>query len=171
MTAREPTHYLFDGTVVRAFIGTALVAVDAGNAAPLRVYARFTAVAGLDVLLRANVRLAVLPRGERPADSFSGLAATFSDTGARYRLAFDADDRLVWAAVSLNLAPLGPGELTARFSDFRRVGRFVLPFRTRYAFGDRPLADERARIVCPNPGGLDERAFADPTALPRCPDS
>ncbi len=71
--------------------------------APLRAYARFTAVVGLDALLGANVRLAPLPRIERPTDSWTGLAATFSDTAVRYRLAFDSGDRLDGACVIAGL--------------------------------------------------------------------
>ena len=167
-TSGEPDHYLFDGVATRAFIGQREAALDPDRGAPLRTHARFTAVANLDVLRAPGVRVASLPAGELPPGTAAGLTVMFIDDGTRYRVAFDDRARLVWMAGPLALPPLGAGEVMARFTDFRSVDGFVLPFRTSYTFATQALADERTLAVCPNDPRLAERAFREPEALPDC---
>jgi hypothetical protein len=167
-TAAEPNHYLFDGTAVRAFIGTREVSADTDPSAPLRSHARFTAVVNLDALRLPGVRTAPVPQAELPAGASSGLAVVFADDGAQYRLGFDGRALLVWAEGPVRLPPLGQGRVVARFSDFRRVGRYLMPFRTSYVFGDERLADERALAVCPADRGLGIESFRTPRLVPDC---
>jgi hypothetical protein len=165
-TTGEPDHYLFDGTTTRAFVGRRPVVVHDGG--PLRTHARFVAVTNLDTLRLPGVQVAPLPREELLPGAAAGLAAVFADDGSRYRLGFDDRALLVWVAGPVALPPLGEGELVARFTDLRRVHRFLLPFRTVYIFGSRPLAEEHALAVCPADPRLTERAFREPAALPDC---
>src|SRR5262245_38450548 len=58
-----PHQYLFDGTVVRAFIGEGLVSQGADAAAGLRTHARFVAVSHLDVLRLPGVQVRSTPEG------------------------------------------------------------------------------------------------------------
>jgi hypothetical protein len=164
-TSGEPDHYLFDGRIARTFIGGRTVAADAGTDAPLRSHARFMAVAHLDVLRAPGIVLAALGPGDLPAGAAHGLAVVLD--GSRYRLAFDARDRLVWLTGPIDLPPLGASVLSARYDDFRRVGRFILPFRVEYALAGQALADETIVAACPDPPGLTPVSFATPP-LPAC---
>ena len=168
-TATEPDHYLFDGAVVRAFIGTRLVAVDSAPHAPLRGQARLEAVVGLDALELPGVRVAPLPASELPPGTRAGLVVVFADDGASYRVAFDRRDRLVWATGPASLPPLGEGAIVARFGDFRRAGGVRLPFRISYALNGEPLAEARVVAVCPNDPRLGAASFQAPELVPDCP--
>src|SRR5207244_7444389 len=167
-TAAEPDHYLFDGTTVRAFIGGREVSADTDPSAPLRSHARFTAVVNLDALRLPGVRAAPLSRAELPPGASAGLAVVLADYGSRYRLGFDGRGLLVWAEGPVRLPPLGQGQVVARFSDFRRVAGFLVPFRTSYTFGDERLADERALAVCPADPGVSLESFRAPRLVPDC---
>ncbi len=169
VTADEPYHYLFDGRVVRAFIGDRAVSADPDRAAPLRTEVRFTAVVNLDVLRLPGYRVVPLAAAELLPGATEGLAAVSLEDGARYRLGFDDRGLLAWATGTLDLRPVGRGEVIARFGDFRRVKGLVLPFRTTYAFGDTALAEEEALAVCPNLPGDAEAWFQAPRAVPECP--
>jgi hypothetical protein len=166
-TAGEPNHYVYDGEAVRAFVGDHEVSAAAPASAPLTTHARFTAVAHLDVLRGAGVRIAELGADELPAGATAGLRVRLPE-GATYRLGFDSRLLLLWLSGPANLQPLGEGELTARFEDFRRVHGYLLPYRIVYGFQGSRLADERATAVCPNPPGLDDGSFAAPALLPAC---
>jgi len=167
-TASEPSHFLYDGSSVRAFIGGREVAVDAARGAPLRSHARFAAVVNLDALRLPGVSVAPLAPDELPPGATAALAVVFADDGSRYRLGFDERTLLVWAAGSVSLPPLGQGELTVRFADFRRARRLLLPFRTTYTFGGAPLAEEQALAVCPLAARLPEESFRAPASVPDC---
>jgi len=167
-TTREADHYLFDGETVRAFVGRAEVSADTDAAAPLRTHARFTAVVNLDVLLQPGVQVVPAAADRLPAGAVAGLDVGFPDDGSRYLLAFDAHDLLVHAEGPLALPPLGRGRVTATFSDFRRTGRWVLPWATDYVFDGEPLASERTLATCPDDPRLTPESFLSPDALPDC---
>jgi hypothetical protein len=166
-TTGEPDHYLYDGRAAHTFIGTREISVDTEAGAPLASQARFIAVVNLDALLAPGVELAPLPDAELPADATSGLVIGFRD-GARYRLGFDRRGLVVWAAGPLDLPPIGRGEVSARYDDFRRVGGLLVPFRTEYRLGTRRLAEERVLGMCVNDPGLEAGAFTTPSMIPRC---
>lgn len=159
-TADRPNHYLFDGTVVRAFLGDALVAEDASPDAPLRSQARFVAVASLDALRLPGVSV---------ADAGGRLEVVFPRRGDRYTVAFDG--RLLVARVEgpVDFSPFARGTLVARYDDVRRTGGLLLAHRTRYALDGAPLADEQTLVACVLRTGLPAAAFASPGALPGCP--
>lgn len=159
-TSTEPDHYVFDGRRALAFVGMRAVA-EAGIASPLRSHARFTATVNLDALLLPAVRIEEAPGRD--------VTAVFLDDGSRYRLGFDGSDRLVRVSGPLDLDPFGRGEVTAVFTDFRWVGGRLLPHRTDYEFGGRPLATERTIAVCPEALGVSNAAFEAPWTLPDCP--
>jgi hypothetical protein len=167
-TAAEPFHYLFDGTAVRAFAGTQPIAEDPRPTAPLRTHARFTAVVNLDALRLPRYRVEPLTADALPPGAREGLIAVEVATGARFRLAFGDDGLLVLATGPLDLNPLGAGDVTARFTDFRRVGGLRLPFHTSYVFGGALLVDDTALAVCPNPPEVTPETFVDPVRLPDC---
>lgn len=168
VTAADPIYLLFDGQAARSFVGTAEVAHDTRPDTPLRSHARWTAVANLDALRADGVVLSALPAAELPQGVHEGLAADFPD-GARYRLGFDQRTWLVWLQGPLDLSPFSAGEVTARFTDHRRVDGRVLPFAASYAFGPLPIFDESVRAACVDPADLTAASFADPTLLPDCP--
>lgn len=168
-TAADPNHYLFDGEAVYAWVGSAHVATDTDPSAPLRSYARFTAVMLLDVLEQPGVELEEVMPAALPPGIARGLVVRFVDDGARFTLGFDDDARLVRVEGPLEVPTVGRGEVVAELSDFVRVGGWTLPRRIRYRLGDRVLLDERALALCPDPPGLVAAAFRDPRALPACP--
>lgn len=167
-TRGQANHYLFDGEVVRAFIGAGLVATDAGPEAPLRRYARFTAVTLLDALERPDATVEELAPAAVPPGAVAALAVRFADRPERFVLGFDDADRLVSVEGPLDLPGLGLAPVRAEFSEFARVDGWLLPRRVRYLVGGRVLIDERARGLCPEPDGLGVEAFRDPTSLPAC---
>lgn len=167
-TAAEPHTHLFDGSTARTFIGSALVGTDTSTAAPLRSHARWAAVVNLDVLRAPGVLLEPWGPAPLPPGAVEGLAVTLTD-GSRYALAFDAHARLVWMRGPLDFSPIAKDEVTARFDDFRRSDRLLLPFRTAYTIADRPLAEEQAIAICLDPPGLTPEAFMQPGLLPACP--
>src|SRR5689334_15151957 len=65
-TAGDPMYYLFDGTLVRSFIGTALISTDGTAEAPLRTQAGFAAVVNLDALQLPGADVAPIPAGDLP---------------------------------------------------------------------------------------------------------
>jgi len=75
----------------------------------------------------------------------------------------------VWVEGPLDLSPFGAGEITARFSDFRRRGTLWLPFAASYSLAGTSLADESVLAACVDPPGLTPAAFTDPARLPSCP--
>ena len=164
-TAGDPIAQIFDGTVVRMFVGSAEVSRDASPQAMLRSHARWTAVVNLSDLEQAVV--APLAASDLPADVREGLSVRFAD-GATYRLGFDARTLLVWAQGPIDLAPYGAGVLTAHFSDYRTVAGLRLPFAVSYDLAGMRIADETVQRACVDPPGLIAAAFADPASLPRC---
>lgn len=166
-TTAEPLTTLFDGTIVRSFVGTGEVSADTAESAPLRSHARWTAVVTLEALRQADLAIEPLPSAALPAGAREGLIVTFPD-GSVYRLGFDADMLLIWAQGPLDLSPLGSGRVTAEFSDFRRTAGLRLPFAATYWMDDLRLADETIRAACVDPADLTPASFTDPDQLPTC---
>jgi len=160
-------HYLFDGETARAFAGDVAVSATREQAAPLRSHARFYSVVLLNALARPDVQATPLAAAALPPGVVAGLAVVLPD-GARYRLGFDARDRVVWATGPLELPPLPPAEASVRFDDFRETGGVELPFHAVWELGGQPLADEKVVAMCPNPPGLDVESFRTPRAMPPC---
>jgi hypothetical protein len=167
LTTGEPQTHLFDGTVVRSFVGGAEVSRDAGPGAPLRSHARWTAVVSLDALRLPGVAVAPLPAEALPDGTAAGLTVSFPD-GAVYRLGFDRRPLLQWAEGPLDLSPLGSGRVRARFGDYRRAGPLLLPFAAEYRLDDLPIADETIEAACVAPVDLTPESFRDPDLLPVC---
>jgi hypothetical protein len=167
-TVVDALYLLYDGSVVRSFIGTDELSVDASPNAPLRSHARWTAVVNLDALTWTGTRIAPVPAAALPAGVREGLLLTFAD-GAAYHLGFDEHDLLVWARGPLNLSPFAAGEITARFANHNRVGSFMVPFAISYALESTPIADERIDTACVNPPAIGAASFTHPKNFPRCP--
>ena len=159
-TNDQPHHYLFDGSEVRAFIGTALVSEDA-TATALRTHARFVAVANLDVLRLPGVQVV-------PGLDASILEAVFPDRGDRYSIHLDADGLVVRVEGPIDLSPIAKGTLRADYDDLRPVDGRRLPHHIRYALDGHPLADEQVRRTCVLDAGVPAAAFASPATLPAC---
>jgi len=166
-TTREPDHYLFDGRLVRAFVGTHPVAVDESPTAALRSHARFMAVLGLDALRAPDVTVVPLPPDALPTRAMSGVEVRFAD-GGRYRLGFDHRGLVTVASGPLAVPPFGGGEVTVELDDFRRTGRWRLPYRARWSVDGTLLATERVLAACPDPPGLEQLDFTTPVGLPVC---
>jgi len=166
-TSAAPLYHLYDGATVRSFVGDAEVGSDASPGAPLRTHARWLSVVSLAAFAAAGVAIAPLAGVALPEGVREGLSVAFAD-GAAYRLGFDGDTRLVWAQGPVDLLPIGAGELSAHYSDFRPVGDLRLPFSASYALAGKPLADETVRAACLLPAGLAAASFAAPAHLPTC---
>lgn len=169
-TAAEPDTYIFDGTVVRSFVGDGETASDAGPDAPLRSHARWTAVSLLDGLDAPGVTVVELAAAEVPAQASEGLLVRFPD-GITYRLGFDRHALLVTLEGPLDLSPLSNRtNATARYADQRSTDGVMLPYRTTYFAGADRLAEESLRAACVNPPALTQASFTDPATLPACLD-
>lgn len=166
-TAGEPDTYIFDGSAVHSYIGTAATSLDASPAAPLRSHARWTAVSLLDGLTAPDVTLAELPADELPSGASEGLRVAFPD-GATYRLGFDHRALLTSIEGPLDLSPLASGPASARYDDPRRVGGVTLAFRATYFAAGQRIAEEAIEAACVNPPALTSAAFSAPERLPTC---
>jgi len=169
VTTGQPLQNLFDGTVVRAFVGGALTAIDRSEAAPLRSQARFVAVTLLDVLRLPGMQVTAMAPSDLPAGATAGFAVAFPGGGERYTVLLD--DRLLPFRVEgpIDLSPLGRGRLVAHQNDFRRVGSLLLPHRVVWELDGEELADERALFLCVRLEPLPVDTFTDPRDLPDCP--
>jgi len=164
VTNDQPNHYLFDGAVVRAFVGDALVSEGAAAAAGLRTHARFVAVANLDVLRLPGVQVQAT---RDPAGTL--LEVVFADRGDRYYVQLDAEDLVRRVEGPIDLSPVALGTLVASYSEPRSVSGRRLPHRIRYELEREPLADEHVRRTCVLETSPPPTAFASPGTVPACP--
>ncbi|MCW5893179.1 MAG: hypothetical protein KIT14_21910 [bacterium] len=167
-TTGAPDSYTWDGTAAHTVIGSRTVAVDRSPATPLHSQARFWSVVYLDALRGPGVEVTPLERQELPPGVVWGLLATWRDDGSRYRLGVDEADRVVWVRGPVQLPPFGSAELTMRFTDFRRTGRFLLPWRAEYWLAGAAILEERTLSACPDDPAATDAAFVDPALLPSC---
>jgi hypothetical protein len=167
-TTGEPTHYLFDGRVARAFVGSGLTAEDASPTAAIRSHARFMGVMLLMVLDQPGVRVRELASGERPAGSAFALEAVFDDTGDRYVVGLDAARLVVSVEGPVLLPPFEQRRVHAQLDDHRRVGRYTIAYHARWTADGQPLADERTLDSCVLRRAPPAEAFEHPSSLPRC---
>jgi len=160
-TAAETQTLVSDGTTLRTYLGGGLVSSEPAHGSGVAALVSFVALSNLDVLADpTQVRTEAAGGPELPAGAVRGLHAELRDLsscdlraasprcapdglpGARFSLGFDRDLRLVWLAGPVSVPGLGDGSLDARFEDFRRVGRWWLPFAIHYRFRGAPLVDE-----------------------------
>jgi hypothetical protein len=168
-TSGEPDHYLFDGSVVRAFIGANPIGLDVDPRAPLRLHARLVAATMLDALHLPGVRVRELAPSELSAGCAAGLEAAWLDGADPVRLGLDERGLVVRAEGAWRFPPGSDREVVASFADFRRTGRWLLPYRTTYVVGDTEVAVEQARTLCVDHPSVGAETFRVPTAPPECP--
>lgn len=160
-TAAETQTLVSDGTWLRTYLGTALVSQEPARGSSVGALLTFVELSSLDVLLDPE-RVRTDPvRVHAPAEVAHALRVRWLD-GSRAELAlgFDAELRLVWLAGPASVPGLGEGRLEARFDDFRRVGRYLLPFAIRYRFRDAPLLDEHVRAWRIGDAAFDSESFS-----------
>lgn len=167
-TTGEPLHHLFDGAVVRAFVGSAPTAEDASPEAPLRSQARFVAVMLLDALTAAGVLVEAVAPESLPTGMRAGATVAFPGEPERYTVLFDDELRPVRVEGPIDLSPVGRGRLSARQAEFRPVAGRLLPHHVAYELDGVALADERVLALCVHDGPLPAEAFAHPSRLPDC---
>jgi hypothetical protein len=143
-TSAETQTLVSDGATLRTYLGGGLVSSEPAHGSAVAALVSFVALSNLDVLADpAQVRTEEASVPELPRGAVRGLHAELRDLpGARFALGFDRDLRLVWLAGPVSVPGLGDGWLDARFEDFRRVGRWWLPFAIHYRFRGAPLVDE-----------------------------
>ncbi|HWP65899.1 MAG TPA: hypothetical protein VNO26_08315 [Candidatus Limnocylindria bacterium] len=168
-TTGEPTHYLFDGRVARAFVGSGLTSEDPSPGAAIRSHARFMGVMLLDALRAPGVTVRELPPAARPPGSAAALEVVFVDTGDRYVIGLDETGLVVSVEGPVLLPPFERQHVRAVLGDHRRVGGYLVPYRLRWTADGVPLADERTLEACALRASPPASAFAQPSALPRCP--
>jgi len=163
-----PNHYLFDGSVVRGFVGSRAVSADASPEAALRTHARFAAVANLDVLRLPGILVRVTATSE---PSGTRLDVVFTDRDDRYEVWLDADDLVRRVAGPIDLSPLARGRLLATYDDFARVAGRRIARQIRYQVDGNVLADEHVTSACVLVESPPATAFASPAGLPECPEA
>jgi len=168
-TTGEPTQYLFDGRVARAFVGSALTAEDASPTSAIRSHARFMGVMLLDGLRAPGVQVRELDAAELPPGSAVGLEARFPDTGDRYVVGLDASYLVRSVEGPVLLPPFEQQQVRALLDDQRRQGRYTISYHTHWLADGKPLADERTLDACVLRRTPPASAFERPDALPRCP--
>lgn len=167
-TTGEPNHYLFDGAAVRAFVGGGAVAVDTDPAAPLRLHARLVSATMLDALALPGVAVRELAPSELPPGAAAGLEARWPDGPDAVRVAFDARLLVTGATGPSRLPLVRAGTLAVAFDDFRRTGRWLVPWGATYRLDGVPIARETASAVCIDAPIVPPEAFATPLGLPDC---
>jgi hypothetical protein len=159
--AGEDQSYVYDGSKVTLYLGSAALPVDPAAEMSFRSQARFIAVTMLDdVAHEREARITETPATEVPKDAARGLRVRFPADGTVYDLFFDASDLLVAASGPVSMPPVGGGTLRAEYSDFRPVAGYTLPFRVRYTLNGEPLAEERVKQLVPNSPDLTTASFA-----------
>ena len=143
-TSAETQTLVSDGETLRTYLGGGLVSSEPAHGSGVAGLVSFVALANLDVLADpAQVRTEEGLAPEHPAGAVRALHAELRDLpGAVFALGFDRDLRLISLAGPVSVPGLGDGQLEARFEDFRRVGRWWLPFAIHYRFRGAPLVDE-----------------------------
>jgi hypothetical protein len=167
-TSGAPQHHVFDGAELRSYLGGALAARGSQDAPAFRSVARWLAVTSLDVLADpARAEWEEAP-GAAPASGVArGLSVRFRDDGARYRLGFDAGDRLVRAEGPIEIPGVGAGRVEARFRDFRAIEGRQAPFAASYRLNGEPFFDERVIRFVPGLGVLDPAQLGGHGGSPR----
>jgi outer membrane lipoprotein-sorting protein len=159
--AGEDQSYVYDGSKVTLFLGSAALPVDPASAASFRSQARFIALTLLDdVAHETAAQLSETPAAELPKGAARGLRIRFPTDGTSYDLFFDASDLLVAASGPVSMPPVGAGTLRAEYGDFRAVGGYTFPFRVRYTLNGEPLAEERVKQLVPNNPDLTPASFS-----------
>lgn len=167
-TYGEEQTFAWDGAQVRYFLGSASLPPDSATEDDFRTVVRWTAVTMLGVLEQDDrVEVEEMSSAELPAGAAAGLRVRYRDDGATYELYFDRDALLVAARGPVVIPTIGAGELEARFSDFRTVDGFVLPYVGSYTLAGRPLFDERVLRYVPDDPALDAASFRRPPPLAR----
>jgi len=143
-TSAETQTLVSDGVSLRTYLGNTLVSSEPAHGSAVAALVSFVALSDLDVLADpTQVRTELADAGELPAGALRGLRVWLRDLGEEpFTLGFDAKLRLVGLVGPVSVPGLGDGVLEARFEDFRRVGRWWLPFAIHYRFRGAPLVDE-----------------------------
>ncbi len=139
-TSDQPDHYSWDGHTMRASVGDTVVGVDSSGAAPLRSHALWNAITNLDFLCTPDANARIIP--QRPASATEQRLLVRLADGSEYRLAFDIQSRLIRASGPIEMAPYGSGLIVAEYYEHRRLGKFLVPTRSRYRFAGRDLSEE-----------------------------
>jgi len=143
-TSAETQTLVSDGVSLRTYLGGGLVSSELAHGSGVAGLVSFVALSDLDVLADpTQVRIELAGAGELPAGAVRGLRVWLRDLGEEpFTLGFDAKLQLVGLAGPVSVPGLGDGVLEARFEDFRRVGRWWLPFAIHYRFRGAALVDE-----------------------------
>ena len=143
-TSAETQTLVSDGVTLRTYLGSGLVSSEPAHGSEVAALVSFVALSNLDGLDDpTQVRTQALRSDEVPAGAVRGLRAWLAERPDEpFVLGFDAEPRLVQLAGPVSVPGLGDGPLEARFEDFRRVGRWWLPFAIHYRFRGAPLVDE-----------------------------
>jgi len=167
-TYGEEQTFSWDGERVRFFLGSASLPPDPAAAGDFRSIVRWTAVTSLGALAQEDqVEVAEIPPAELPFGAAGGLRVRYRDDGATYDVYLDARDLVVGARGPVSVPAVGAGEMSARFSEFRDVAGYVLPYAGSYVLGGESLFEERILRWTVNDPALDADAFR--TAPPRLP--
>jgi len=161
-TTGDDQTFVSDGRTLRTFLGGRLVTEAPADRSCFPSLARWIAVAGLDALEGPHFSWRELPARALSEGAARGAEAHCAAApDARYRLLFDASLRLVELAGPVEIPTLGPAQLVARFSDFRRVGDVRLPHRIDYRRDAERFAEETVGRWQPHPE-LGPEAFSRP---------
>jgi hypothetical protein len=155
-TTGAPQDYVFDGTALHSYLGGTPVSSDRRDAAAYRSIARWLRVTSLEVRSEAaGVTWGGVAGDALGGDAVRGVWLRFHSDGARYVLGFDAEDRLVSASGPIEIPGIGAGRLQARFSEFRSVEGYRVPFAGSYRLNGEPFFDERVIRFVPGRAVLD----------------
>lgn len=158
-TSAEDQHYVSDGETVRTYLGSALLSEEPARDACFATVARWIAITSLDAL--REMSWTELPAGALPPGAARGLRAHCAEAPEDpYHLYFDRSLRLVEARGPVSIPGIGSGTLGARFSDFRRAGRYTLPFAATCTLNGEPFFDERVLSVVPDDPSVGPASFA-----------
>lgn len=167
-TTGEAGTYTWDGSASHIIIGSRTMAIDASPTTPLRSQARFWAAVYLDAIRLPGIDVVPLAVEALPQGVVEGIEIVRADDGSRYRIGVNARTQVVWAEGPVVIPPFGRTELTVRFADHQRTGRFVLPRRAAYSVGGTPILEERTLAACPDDPATSDEAFRDPSRFPDC---
>jgi hypothetical protein len=163
-TTGDSQTFASDGRMSRIWHGNALVTEEPTRESCFSTLARWLAMASLDALNEPGIHWSVqtAETGLPPGVAHVLTVRCADDPDADFELHFDRSLRLVAAAGPVSIPGLAAGRLAARFHDFRRSGRYTLPFAIDYTLDGRPFFEERIEELIPDDPALTAGAFAQP---------
>jgi hypothetical protein len=141
LTSGDDQIWESDGTTLRTYLGSALVAEEPAPGGCFDSLARWLAITSLDAVLSPPIQWSAVA-GPLPYDAAYAARVHCDGLPQRFELYFDRELRLLAAEGPASIPTLGSGRLLARYRDYRRIDGRWLPQRIEYTLDGQPFCEE-----------------------------